>query len=88
MTLTLAFIITLVWLLAAWRIVGAGWRLVRLAEQRLPAGNLLERIEWLFPIRGRWLQYLLGVLVIAVGLLVFILIALVWYPVFAQVRNT
>jgi len=29
-------------------------------------------------VRGRWLQYLLGVLVIVVGLLVFIGIALAW----------
>jgi len=43
--MTLTLIITVVWLLAAWRIVGAGWCLVRLAEQPLPAGSLLERVD-------------------------------------------
>ena len=79
MTLTLALIVTIVWLLAAWRIISSGWRLVRLAGDSSPTSNPLEAIEWLFPVRWRWLQYLIGVLVIVVGLSVYIGIAMAWY---------
>ena len=36
----------------------------------------LKSVEWLFPVRGRWLQYLIGVAVIVVGLWVYIGIAM------------